>query len=68
LKPDANTNLVTPRSLIPTIQQALFSDGGMKVRVATAVFAVSGNGLDRKEIWRRWRDGPLLTLELLSEV
>lgn len=58
LKPDANTNLITARSLIPMVQQTLFKGGGRQVKIITAVFAISGLKLTRKEIWKRWLDFP----------
>lgn len=71
LKPDSNTNLMVPRTLIPTIQQELFKASNenyeREVIFATAVFAVAGKGLSSEEIRRRWFDFPKLRLKDAGE-
>ncbi|KAH8656002.1 hypothetical protein BGZ60DRAFT_385188 [Tricladium varicosporioides] len=71
LKPDSNTNLMTSRTLIPTIQQELFkaSDENYErgVIFATAVFAVARTDLSSEEIRRRWFDFPRLRLKYTEE-
>lgn len=68
LKPDANTNLIAQRTLIPTIRHHVSSPsnpsgsgaGEMKeVWFATGIFAVtSGAGLDAAAIWSLWNKKP----------
>lgn len=71
LKPDSNTNLMSSRTLIPTIQQKLFEGGEKQHReivIATAVFAVNRSNLSTDEVKRRWCDCPQLQLEGSEEV
>ncbi|KAH7391641.1 hypothetical protein BKA64DRAFT_756866 [Cadophora sp. MPI-SDFR-AT-0126] len=61
LKPDANTNLMVSRTLIPTLKAGIVSEKlgeGFSCKLVTAVFAVSGEKLDAGEIRRRWEDVP----------
>lgn len=68
LKPDANTNLIAQRTLIPTIRHHLSSPsnpsgsgtGEMKeVWFATGIFAItSAAGLDAAAIWSLWNRKP----------
>jgi hypothetical protein len=63
LKPDANTNLICQRTLIPTVQQNItFSDTVKEVKIVVAVYAVSSRGveLEGKEILRGWEDRPVV--------
>ncbi|KAK2753460.1 hypothetical protein FQN54_007850 [Arachnomyces sp. PD_36] len=73
LKPDANTNLMCPRTLIPTIRHALdissASDGQLIVLVS-AVFAISspaepgaGKVLNKDRILKRWSDRPVVRIQ-----
>ena len=68
LKPDANTNLMVQRTLIPTVgQELVFQEraGGaeeMEVLVV-AVFAVGAKGLeDMSALWKGWADKPVVKL------
>ncbi|PVH73501.1 hypothetical protein DL98DRAFT_501130 [Cadophora sp. DSE1049] len=61
LKPDANTNLMVSRTLIPTIKVDILpgkEEEQFSVKLVTAVFAVVGGKLDAGEIRRRWDDVP----------
>ena len=61
LKPDANTNLMVSRTLIPTIKVAVVPENGggeLSVKLVTAVFAVGAGKLNAGEIRRRWKDAP----------
>jgi hypothetical protein len=66
LKPDANTNLITQRTLIPTVRHELKFDagaeGGEEVAVLiVGVFAVDTKGVeDLGDMWRRWNDKPMV--------
>lgn len=63
LKPDANTNLMVSRTLIPTITVAVVPEkkgGDLSVKLVTAVFAVGAGKLDAGEIRRRWEDLPII--------
>jgi hypothetical protein len=71
LKPDSNTNLMSSRTLIPTIQQKFFEGKGKddrKIVFATAVFAVNRSRLSTEEIKRRWYDCPQVKLKGSQEV
>ncbi|KAH8678942.1 hypothetical protein BGZ60DRAFT_561932 [Tricladium varicosporioides] len=65
LKPDANTNLVAQRSLIPTIYHnfdASHQESG-DVRFITGIFAVAASAkLDPARIREMWRNRPNITL------
>jgi hypothetical protein len=56
LKPDANTNLMVSRTLIPTIKRE-FSGGATENIFITAVFAVGGE-MSIDEVRKRWEDVP----------
>lgn len=73
LKPDANTNLMCPRTIIPTVRHALDISpprDGKWIVLASAVFAISssigsrkGSVLERKDVLERWSDRPVIKLE-----
>lgn len=60
MKPDPNTNLMTPRTLLPTIKHSSRSWPSQDIILATAVFAISGTGgkLDTADIEQRWSQRP----------
>ncbi|KAK0118395.1 hypothetical protein ONS95_012684 [Cadophora gregata] len=61
LKPDANTNLMVSRTLIPTLKASIMpEEAGTEflIKLVTAVFAVGAGKLDAGEIHRRWEDAP----------
>lgn len=70
LKPDSNTNLVSQRTLIPTVNTVTPwpPRGGAEIVLVTSVFAISSkanggrklNGLGLKD---RWRDIPRVVLQ-----
>lgn len=60
LKPDANTNLMCQRTVIPTIESEISVAGrGHECTLAVAVFATSATSM---EIMNQWLDIPVLTL------
>lgn len=65
LKPDANTNLIWQRTLIPTIESEF--ETSSSVVLVSAIFAMSRTS-DRKEqydaldIQQRWEDAPVFSL------
>ncbi|KAH7410729.1 hypothetical protein BKA64DRAFT_617514 [Cadophora sp. MPI-SDFR-AT-0126] len=74
LKPDANTNLIAQRTLIPTIQHDFMEmrtrENGEDVNIeeaacfVTGVFAVAASAkLSPEEIRRMWRDKPMFSME-----
>lgn len=73
LKPDANTNIMYPRTLIPVIRYMLDISShrdGEWIVLASAVFAISssvdsgkGGGLDKKTVLERWSDRPVVHFE-----
>ena len=74
LKPDANTNLIAQRTLIPTIQHEFekpkgVTNGGKdeiekSTWFATGIFAVAASaGLSAQEIRSMWRDKPTFKTE-----
>ncbi|RDW62210.1 hypothetical protein BP6252_11643 [Coleophoma cylindrospora] len=63
LKPDSNTNLMTPRSLIPTIQQTVTLKSQQAPAIfITAVFAISAPELlsNTAQVLAEWKDRPVL--------
>ncbi|KAH6716636.1 hypothetical protein BKA61DRAFT_600136 [Leptodontidium sp. MPI-SDFR-AT-0119] len=61
LKPDANTNLMVSRTLIPTLRVEVNLEkeqGKLSVTFITAVFAVGGGKLEAKEVQRKWENVP----------
>jgi hypothetical protein len=68
LKPDANTNLVVQRTLIPTVRQELAFEATAGeeeevVMLVVGVFAVAGrSSQDGGDLWRRWVDKPVVLL------
>ncbi|KAE8416021.1 hypothetical protein BDV36DRAFT_310548 [Aspergillus pseudocaelatus] len=68
LKPDPNTNLMTPRTLIPTIEHEICSIPGRDTVIANAIFAISKGKrrFSRQEMFERWCQAPQLPEELLS--
>lgn len=68
LKPDANTNLITQRTLIPTVRQELTftaadEEGKEVVLLVVGVFAVDTKGVeDLGNMWRSWNDKPVVML------
>ncbi|KAF2734839.1 hypothetical protein EJ04DRAFT_552452 [Polyplosphaeria fusca] len=66
LKPDANTNLIWQRTLIPVLTHEIHSlKAGEKTILATGVFAVKRNGpgtsYERLDLEHRWQDAPIVT-------
>ncbi|KAH7314331.1 hypothetical protein BKA65DRAFT_571627 [Rhexocercosporidium sp. MPI-PUGE-AT-0058] len=63
LKPDANTNLMVSRTLIPTLKVEMNLNKDQddhSVTIITAVFAVGARKLEASEVRRRWEDVPKL--------
>lgn len=61
LKPDPNTNLMTTRTLIPTIKRSLMRWPTQEIVIATAVFAISSSGSEApslENIESRWTAAP----------
>lgn len=70
LKPDANTNLITQRSLIPTIQQKhTFTKESNELLIVVAVFAMSTKlgALSIEEITQSWHDKPVVCFDAKTE-
>lgn len=67
-KPDPNTNLMTPRTLLPTIRHASSSWPNEDIVIITAVFAISykGNEMTMADIQERWSHRPQVKLNALS--
>jgi hypothetical protein len=74
LKPDANTNLVHQRTLIPTIARDISRDiqAAEEFVFFTSVFAVSStansNRRSRKSVADRWADRPRLVMSKLFSI
>ncbi|KAE8136435.1 hypothetical protein BDV38DRAFT_293850 [Aspergillus pseudotamarii] len=68
LKPDPNTNLMTPRTLIPTIEHEICSIPGRDTVIANAIFAISKGQrrFSRQEMFERWCQPPQLPEEILT--
>ncbi|KAE8330227.1 hypothetical protein BDV39DRAFT_190837 [Aspergillus sergii] len=66
LKPDPNTNLMTPRTLIPTIEHDIPSLPGQDIVIANAVFAISKGKtqFSQQELMKRWYQPPRLPEEV----
>ncbi|KAB8276488.1 hypothetical protein BDV30DRAFT_246377 [Aspergillus minisclerotigenes] len=66
LKPDPNTNLMTPRTLIPTIEHEIPSLPGRDIVIANAVFAISKGKIQfsQQELMKRWYLAPRLPEEV----
>jgi hypothetical protein len=66
LKLDPNTNLMEPRTLLPTVQHDTDIPPGFKVTIASGVFAISkgAKGLAREELRERWLRHPTIESEL----
>lgn len=64
LIPDPNTNLVSQRTLIPTIKRYMNFPGGSSTILATGVFAVSSaaRALSPQAILQRWNQQPKFTM------
>jgi hypothetical protein len=63
LRPDANTNLMMQRTLIPTVRHTLFAEAESKspaeMWLATGIFAVSKtSGIDVTEAQKLWLKRP----------
>lgn len=60
LKPDPNTNLITPRTLLPTIKHSILSGPNDDLIIVNAVFAISakGNDMTLSSIDERWSKRP----------
>ncbi|KAJ5303075.1 hypothetical protein N7476_009874 [Penicillium atrosanguineum] len=69
LKPDPNTNLMEPRTLIPTIEHIIELAPGKEKVIVTGVFAVASGKKEfsREDLLRRWSQQPYLTEEMLQE-
>jgi hypothetical protein len=66
LKPDTNTNLMSPRTCIPVVNAAFATKGQAQVVLATSVFAISseangGRGVPDKSLRDRWENAPKLS-------
>lgn len=63
LKLDPMTNLLEPRTILPSIKQTLQVSSEDEVVTAVAVFgiAVEGKHLARQDLCRRWNNPPSLT-------
>ncbi|KAJ5652706.1 hypothetical protein N7507_010132 [Penicillium longicatenatum] len=74
LKPDANTNLVHQRTLIPTIARDISRDiqAGEEFVFVTSIFAVSStansNRRSRKSVADRWANQPRLVMSKLFSI
>ncbi|KAE8164111.1 hypothetical protein BDV40DRAFT_311167 [Aspergillus tamarii] len=68
LKPDPNTNLMTPRTLIPTIEHEICSIPGRDTVIANAIFAISRGKrrFGRQEMFDRWCQSPQLPEDVLT--
>lgn len=69
LKPDANTNIMAQRTLIPTVETE-FECSTEEVTLVTGVFAIStkannGRKLAGKSLLDRWLEAPAISLESL---
>ncbi|GKT41484.1 uncharacterized protein ColSpa_01665 [Colletotrichum spaethianum] len=71
LKPDSNTNLACPRTLIPVASHALMGglDPGVEITLVESIFALStaangGWSETGKSLAERWLDSPLVQLGL----
>lgn len=66
LKPDPNTNLMTPRTLIPTLEHEILSLPGRDIVIANAVFAISKGKIQfsQQELMKRWYLAPRLPEEV----
>jgi hypothetical protein len=68
LKPDANTNLISQRTLIPMLKETLKfggKAGKTSYVLVTGVFAVAskgGNAMSSTELKRRWEDIPVVSI------
>ena len=65
LKPDSNTNLVSPRTLLPTIQQShKFGQANKTYTFVVAVFGISTKGItvNSKQVLEKWNDRPVVVL------
>ncbi|KAL3422776.1 hypothetical protein PVAG01_06932 [Phlyctema vagabunda] len=62
LKPDANTNLMCPRTLIPTLQQSHDLQNEQELVFVVGVFAVSNSYAvpSAPELLNRWLDRPII--------
>jgi hypothetical protein len=67
LKSDPNTNLMEPRTLLPTVQHETDIPPGFKVTIASGVFAISKGAkcLAREELRERWLRHPAIESELV---
>ncbi|KAF2269999.1 hypothetical protein CC78DRAFT_507576 [Lojkania enalia] len=67
LKPDANTNLIWQRTLIPTVKRSIMpTTGGEGQLFATGIFAMkrdatSPESCDRRNVKALWEDAPVIT-------
>ncbi|KAJ6003099.1 hypothetical protein N7451_005646 [Penicillium sp. IBT 35674x] len=67
LKSDPNTNLMEPKTLIPTVQHNIEIRPGLDATIASGVFAIAKGVkcLTREELRERWLRHPSLELEQL---
>lgn len=65
LKSDPNTNLVEPKTLIPTVQHNIEIRPGLDATIASGVFAIAKGVkcLTREELRERWLRHPSLVSE-----
>ena len=73
LKPDANTNLMYQRTLIPVINQNIERDiqAGEEFVFVTRVFAISASANSNRRVSGladRWADSPRISLSSEDEV
>ncbi|KAJ5364915.1 uncharacterized protein N7496_010628 [Penicillium cataractarum] len=72
VRADANTNLITQRTLVPAIQNTLVAETGLKttaeVWLATGIFAVSKtSGIGMKEVQKLWFKRPTIHVAAKTE-
>lgn len=70
LKPDPNTNLMEPRTLIPTIEHTIELRPGEERSIVTGVFAIASGKKEysREDLFHRWSQQPHLTEEMLRHL
>lgn len=62
LKPDANTNLMWPRTVIPTLTSLVPEEGNTGLRGALLITGVFAVATQRADLVERWRDPPKVYL------
>lgn len=66
MKPDPNTNLMTPRTLLPTVKHSSSSWPSQDITIVTAVFAISSSNvkLELSDIEQRWSQRPCVRYDI----